>query len=102
MKVIEPIEIIKLFIVYMENNVPITGLTDLNVIGKDKSNNIILNESPMTENIGIPGEYFFNWDVNNSSLLEKFVNIYYMKGSEILDIEEFYFTLLEDMDGHAS
>lgn len=102
MKVIEPVQTIKLFLLYLENGVPITGLTDLTVTGLDRLGNVILAESAMEEKISPDGEYFYMWNVNNSSLLDKFVNIYYKKGSEILDIEEFYFSLLEDMDGVAS
>lgn len=102
MKSIEPNQTIQLFIFYMENNVPITGLTDLTVKGIDSQGNVILAQTSMTEEISTPGKYFYMWDVNNNNLLDKFVNIYYKKGSEVLDIEEFFFTFTEDMDGHAS
>ena len=102
MKVVEPVQTIKLFLVYLENNMPVTGLIDLTVTGLDRLGNVILDETALGEKISPDGEYFYMWNVNNSNLLDKFVNIYYKKGSEILDIEEFYFQLLEDMDGVAS
>jgi len=96
MKVISPGQIIKLWLVYQENGINITGLTDLTVTAKDQNENIVLSQ-PLTE-IGSTGEYIYNWNTASISL-ENTIRVYYKKGEIALTTEEYYVDVVEDQDG---
>ena len=93
-----PRQLIKLFIVYLENEIIQIGLNDITIEGIDTNNNIILLQTNMIEER--PGNYVYYW--NTSSILpDTFVNIIYKRNTNILDIEQFYFELTGEEDGQA-
>lgn len=101
MKTIDPGIILRLSLIYQENGINISGLTNLSIKILDKNSNILLNTTPLVESLEIIGEYYYNWNTSNISV-DVFAYVYYYMGTELLDIEEFYFTYTEDSDGVAS
>jgi hypothetical protein len=92
-----PGQILRLAIIYQESGIITSGLTDLTVEGRYDSGEVILIETSLVEK-GSEGEYYFLWD-STGIVIEEKVTIYYKKGSLILDVEEYYFDILEDSDG---
>lgn len=98
MKIFSPGSMIRLWILYMENGVAITGLTDLKVVGKNDAGGIVLAEQTLTEVGG--GEYSYSWNTAGITP-ETVVRIFFKKGSTILIDEEYLIENIEDDDGRA-
>lgn len=92
-----PGQILRLAIIYMQNGAVVSGLADLTVTAKYADGSVVLASTSLVEE-GTTGEYKYLWDTTGISR-EKAVTVYYKKGSLILDVEEYYFDVLEDDDG---
>ena len=83
-------DIVKLSVLYMMNDVVVTGLINLSCKVMDVNNNILLTSTPLVESVDVPGEYIYKWNtgsmVNNSTGF-----IYYMRDANIIDIDEITF-----------
>ena len=90
---------VRLWILYQEDGVAKTGLTDLKVIGKYSDGTTALAEQTLTE-VGTTGEYEYDWSVSSVNL-DEIITIYFKKGSDVLVSEEYYFSVVEDMDAVA-
>ena len=96
MRTVSPGVQLRLWVFYEEDGEAVTGLTDLTVSVKDAEGNVVLASQSLIE--GVSGEYSYTWDTAALQLgLQYF--IYYLKGTEVLDIEEIFCDLLDDMDG---
>jgi len=99
MKTISPNITHKLWVLYSENNVVVSGLTDLTVIITDMNNTSVLGSTALTEE-GSSGKYSYDWEVGNLNQ-ETQLLVYFKKGSLILDIEEYYIDVESDNIGRA-
>lgn len=99
MRVAAPGIIVKLWMIYQEDGIVVTGLTNLTVEGKDITGASVLTPQALTE-IGSTGEYKYDWNTESIEL-ETYVNIIFKKSGEILTDEQYYFDVQEDMDAQA-
>jgi hypothetical protein len=100
MRIISPIDSpVKLWVLYQENTIAITGLIDLTVEVLDKDDSILLAGQTLTE-VESTGRYEYSWDTT-SVPQDTYAFAYFKKAGEIIHIEEYYFTIVEDADGMA-
>ena len=97
MRIVVPLEELKLWIIYQENGVNISS-ANIRIEILDKSNNVILSDSAMTESGSIPGKYEYTFTPTGLNL-EDTIIVYYKNVANILETEEYYFDNLDDMDG---
>lgn len=95
--IVNPGTVLRLGIIYIENGAVVTGLTDLTVTAKNAAGVVLLANTGLVEE-GTSGEYIYMWNTTGINL-EEAVTVYYKKGSVTLDIEQFYFDVIEDQDG---
>lgn len=94
----EPGEI-KLWTLFQENGESITGLTDLTVEVKDVVGNVILSSTTLVEE-GSSSVYSYTWDASSVSIGSLAI-AYFKKAGKVLFAEEYFFEIVEDMDGQA-
>jgi len=100
MQVISPDVPLVLWIAYSENNIPITGLTDLTITIYDEVNNIILATTPLVENISMAGFYSYSANISNIAQLTNLF-VYYKKGNDVINLEKYYVDIESDNIGKA-
>ncbi|HNR90704.1 MAG TPA: hypothetical protein PKM65_20375 [Spirochaetota bacterium] len=99
MKIFSPGSMVRLWILYQENGVAVSGLTNLTVTGIDNAGNTVLAEQQLTEVAGT-GEYFYNWNTAGIAL-ETVVRVFYRMDDDVLYDEEYLIENIEDDDGRA-
>ena len=99
MRVVNPGMPIRLWIAYMEDGKSITGLDHLKVKVIDDSGNTLLSETTLSDSAN-PGLYIYDW-TTSTSYLDKEAIAFFTRSGEILCSEEYYFDIIEDMDGVA-
>lgn len=99
MRTFSPGDIIRLWLLYQEDDAPVSGLTNLTVQVKNAVGTEILAAQSMSE-IGTTGEYAYSWNTSGVAS-EQQLFIYYYEGTAVLDVEEAYCSIYEDMDGTA-
>lgn len=98
MKTLYP-DTIKLWVLYQEDGVVQSGLTDMTIDVRYSDGTAIITGQALTEE-GTTGVYAYSWNAT-SVTLDKLIEAVYKKGLDIIEIEEYVFQVIEDQDGTA-
>lgn len=95
-----PGQAVRCGIIIQENGVPITGLTNVK-IDVFKNDVSLLTDVSLTESTLKDGEYYYLFSANDtlSYDVDDRVTVYFYRGTDLLDIEEYYVDIIEDSDG---
>ena len=100
MRTVNPGMPIRLWIAYLEDGDSIKNLDHLKVRVVDDSGNTLLSDTVLSD-AESPGLYVYDW-TTLTSYLDKEAIALFTRSGEILCSEEYYFDIIEDMDGVAT
>jgi hypothetical protein len=100
MRIVSPGMPIRLWIAYLEDGESIPGLDHLKVKVLDDTGATLLSDTLLSDS-GSPGLYTYDW-TTSTSYLDKEAIALFTRSGEILCSEEYYFDIMEDMDGVAT
>ncbi len=97
MKIAEPNQTVRLWLLYRKDGKPVSGLTDVAVAVLDGSGSAVLAKTAMSAG-SVGGEYVYDWNTGDLALGRQLL-AYYYRGDSVIEVEEMAADVVEDSDG---